>query len=198
MKLKRYTFVKMRTFHVMKRDYRYDNPGHIYIGRSVPNCGLKGSIWENPFKIGQTVNGKKLTRENVIELHQRYITALIQTIPEIYDINEFRNPDGSIKKIFCWCTEDEPCHGDTYIDILEGKIPLNSKFINLTDAEWIAIIQCMHIEDKRLFMSTIVNGEDPEAKRKLDILHYLIPKLVKQINPEWLEKTSYKKGGETR
>ncbi len=64
----------------------------VYIGRG------NGSIWGNPFKIGEDGN-----REEVI---QKYMEWLLTKPELILKIGELKN-----KVLGCWC-HPLPCHGD--------------------------------------------------------------------------------------
>jgi hypothetical protein len=83
-------------------NYKRDGlpPGAVYIGRMMPQYGLVGSKWHNPYKVGR--DG---TREEVIAKYERHLhdSGLIDAVREL------RGRD-----LVCWCAP-EPCHGDVLL-----------------------------------------------------------------------------------
>jgi hypothetical protein len=90
----------MNTDESMPRVLNYNRdglpPGAVYIGRLMPQYGLPGSKWHNPYKVGR--DG---TREEVIARYERHLddSGLIDAVREL------RGRD-----LVCWCAP-EPCHG---------------------------------------------------------------------------------------
>ena len=82
----------MNTKVVNLRKERYD----IYIGR--------GSIWGNPFKIGQDGD-----REEVIKKYRNYIKNKPYLLNRIHELKG--------KTLGCFC-KPKACHGDVLIELL--------------------------------------------------------------------------------
>ena len=99
--------------------------GAVYIGRPMPRQKLRGTIWANPYKIGQgvprfhdgTVTMEPMTRQNVIALYRYDITQsrfLLRELPTLRG-----------KTLACWCRHhwEKPgpgnaCHGDVLLEML--------------------------------------------------------------------------------
>lgn len=73
-------------------------PYDVYIGRAMPRQKLKGSIWANPFKIGQ--DG---TRDEVIEKYRQYVLGKPELLAQIESLRG--------KVLGCWCSPLR-CHGE--------------------------------------------------------------------------------------
>lgn len=80
-------------------------PHDVYIGRA--SGGLKGSEWQNPFRIGQDGD-----RDEVIQKNRAYLT---NTRPDLLA----KIPDLVGKRLGCWCAP-EPCHGDFLVELAEA------------------------------------------------------------------------------
>jgi hypothetical protein len=98
-------------------NYRRDGlpPGAVYIGRMIPQYGLVGSKWHNPYRVGR--DG---TREEVIAKyeHHLYDSGLI------YAVDELRGRD-----LVCWDTP-EPAHGEVLLRLAnaaETQVPLTNR-----------------------------------------------------------------------
>ena len=85
------------------------DPQYVYIGR--------GSIWGNPFRIGDpsqedgiTSNQGRLDRADVIQLFKTQI--LPGLLPMIHLLRG--------KTLVCFCAP-QPCHGDCYIEALKDS-----------------------------------------------------------------------------
>lgn len=79
-------------------------PNAVYVGR--PWGPFKsGSKWGNPFKSGRDGNISE-----VLAKYEEYIikSALFQQLFELKD-----------KMLICWCKDDEPCHADVLIKLIE-------------------------------------------------------------------------------
>lgn len=87
--------------------HEYDASQLIYIGR--------GSIWGNPYRIGQ--DG---TREEVIEKYRDHLASQIRegkiTGEDILSLQG--------KKLVCFC-KPEPCHGDVLVKAIEYMLILD-------------------------------------------------------------------------
>src|SRR5881394_1317672 len=67
----------------------------VYVGRPSP--------WGNPYKIGQIVDGRRLTRADVLAYYERWLLSqptLLAKLPELRG-----------KVLACWCAP-LPCHGN--------------------------------------------------------------------------------------
>ena len=83
-------------------NYKRDGlpPGAVYIGRMMPQYGLVGGKWHNPYWAGR--DG---TREEVIARYERHLhdSGLIAAVHELRGLD-----------LVCWCAP-EPCHGDVLL-----------------------------------------------------------------------------------
>src|ERR1700739_1109100 len=79
-------------------------PYDVYIGR--PTHGIHGSIWGNPFKIGQ--DG---TRDEGIQKYRKYLLGKSQLLRQLESLRG--------KVLGCWCSPQR-CHGDVLIELLNG------------------------------------------------------------------------------
>lgn len=85
----------MKRVHCKKEKY------DLYCGRPGP--------YGNPFIIG-----KDGTREEVIEKYRQYVSQC----PEL--LNAILSLDPNLT-ISCWCNDDQACHCDVIIEIVEKK-----------------------------------------------------------------------------
>ena len=83
----------MKTKVVNLKNERYDT----YIGR--------GSIWGNPFRIGQ--HG---TRKEVIKKYRRYILNSPRKLAKLHWLKG--------KRLGCYC-KPLPCHGDILVELIK-------------------------------------------------------------------------------
>jgi hypothetical protein len=74
-------------------------PNDVYIGR--------GSIWGNPFKIGD--DG---TRNQVIEKYEAYLHQNGNLMERLHELNG--------KNLVCFCAP-KPCHGDILKSLLDKE-----------------------------------------------------------------------------
>ncbi len=87
----------------------------VYIGRPVRGR-FQGSIWGNPYRIGQNVDGHKLTRAQAI--------AAFETLMR----HRLAGPNGDWwrlqlealrgQRLGCWC-HPKPCHGQILVKLLD-------------------------------------------------------------------------------
>lgn len=81
----------------------------IYIGRP--------SIWGNPYSSKPSKYAKEIVnnKREAIEKYKNYIL----NNPELLEkLNELRG-----KTIACWCKENEKCHGDVLIELInKGRL----------------------------------------------------------------------------
>ena len=78
------------------------NPKNIYIGRQNDFNGIKGSKWNNPFKLAT------YGRSGCIDEFEKYLRKnkeLMSSLPEL---------EG--KTLGCWCAP-EACHGDVLVKL---------------------------------------------------------------------------------
>ncbi len=93
-----------------------ENTDNVYIGRrgrifiNKEIYVYQGSIWSNPYRT------KFYGLEKCLEMYEEYIKCLIKESK--CDINMLKD-----KNLGCFCNEDEKCHADILIKILnENKI----------------------------------------------------------------------------
>jgi hypothetical protein len=78
----------------------------VYIGRDVPERGIHGSKWGNPFVM---LAESDTERERVIAAYRDWIV----TQPELMSsLEELRG-----KRLGCWCAPRR-CHGDVLVELL--------------------------------------------------------------------------------
>lgn len=83
----------------------------VYIGREVPERGIAGSKWGNPFVMADDTDGE---RERVIDAFRKWVV----TRPELMDsLEELRG-----RRLGCWCAPKR-CHGDVLVELLEAERP---------------------------------------------------------------------------
>lgn len=73
----------------------------VYIGRPMPRYGLRGSKWQNPFKIPRDGD-----RDQVVGLYEAWVLEqpeLVAALPELRG-----------KDLLCWCAP-ERCHGEVLL-----------------------------------------------------------------------------------
>lgn len=80
----------------------------VYIGRDVPEHGIVGSKWGNPFVM---TDDSETERERVIAAYRDWIV----TQPGLMSsLEELRG-----RRLGCWCAP-ERCHGDVLVELLEA------------------------------------------------------------------------------
>lgn len=78
----------------------------VYIGREVPERGIRGSKWGNPFIMADESDAE---RERAIAAYSDWITSQ----PELMSsLEELRG-----KRLGCWCAPSR-CHGDVLVELL--------------------------------------------------------------------------------
>ena len=78
----------------------------VYIGRDVPERGIRGSKWGNPFIM---LDEGDAERERVIDAYRDWIV----TQPELMSsLEELRG-----KRLGCWCAPRR-CHGEVLVELL--------------------------------------------------------------------------------
>jgi len=82
----------------------------VYIGREVPDHGLRASKWGNPFVME---DGSDAERERAIAAYREWL--LMQ--PELLaSLDELRG-----QRLGCWCVPKR-CHGDVLIELIEAVL----------------------------------------------------------------------------
>ena len=112
-----------RVLNIDRLDYKV-TPGAVYIGRAMPQYGLPGSKWCNPFEIDkydrvEVINKFKLWLYATPEGRARLIAEYTLSAGYVADLNgplinyihELRGRD-----LVCWCAP-EPCHGDVLLQL---------------------------------------------------------------------------------
>lgn len=82
------------------------DPHDMYIGRLMRRQRIKGSKWQNPYRVGR--DG---TREQVLDKYRNYILAtpdLLAALPELRG-----------KVLACWC-RPLACHGDVLAELADA------------------------------------------------------------------------------
>lgn len=78
----------------------------VYIGRAVPERGIRSSKWGNPFVLRNDTDAE---RERVISEYREWLVAQ----PELMgSLEELRG-----KRLGCWCAPKR-CHGDVLVELL--------------------------------------------------------------------------------
>ncbi len=72
---------------------------------------MRPSKWGNPFKIGVVLNGKKMTRDDVIKAHRHWLLFTHDGQMLLRHISELKGKD-----LIC-CCKPAHCHGDTLLEI---------------------------------------------------------------------------------
>lgn len=80
-------------------------PDAVYAGRP----GIHG----NKYRIGQILNGKRLTREDCVRLHKRDILEHMREHPD--ELLEFQRKYRG-RDWVCWCAP-LPCHADVLLEL---------------------------------------------------------------------------------
>lgn len=104
----------------VKRD-----PYDVYVGRANSRAGLEGSIWANPFRIGDAhpETGRKITRGAAVKLYKQWILRG-EGRPLLRRLGELENVT-----LACWCAPKggvrahDPlvCHGQVLLLLLEHR-----------------------------------------------------------------------------
>lgn len=80
----------------------------VYIGREVPERGIRGSKWGNPFAMADDSDHE---RERVIAAYREWVV----TQPELMSsLEQLRG-----RRLGCWC-RPKRCHGDVLVALLEA------------------------------------------------------------------------------
>ena len=83
-------------------------PDAIYVGRP--------SKWGNPFKIGQTYQGKVMNRQDTIDAHKDWLFYSNEGMALLSSIGELRGYD-----LVCWCAP-LPCHADILLELANREV----------------------------------------------------------------------------
>jgi hypothetical protein len=83
----------------------------VYVGRAMPQRGLAGSAFANPYRVGQ--DG---TRAEVIEKYQRWIVRQPLLLASLHELRG--------RRLACWCSP-EPCHADVLIELVDADAVLD-------------------------------------------------------------------------
>ncbi|MGI9585266.1 MAG: DUF4326 domain-containing protein, partial [Acidimicrobiia bacterium] len=78
----------------------------IYIGRAVPEHGIPGSKWGNPFVMRDESDAE---REQAIAAYRNWIIRQPELMASLEDLRD--------KRLGCWCAP-KPCHGDVLVELL--------------------------------------------------------------------------------
>ncbi len=80
----------------------------VYIGREVPDQGIRASKWGNPFVM---VDESDTERERAIAAYREWVVKQ----PELMgSLEELRG-----RRLGCWCAPKR-CHGDVLVELIES------------------------------------------------------------------------------
>jgi len=79
----------------------------VYIGRAVPEYGLEGSKWGNPFVMADESDDE---RERVIAEYREWIVAQPELMASLGELRGLR--------LGCWCAPKR-CHGNVLVELME-------------------------------------------------------------------------------
>lgn len=77
-------------------------------------CVGRPSAWGNPYIIGATCYGVKVTAENCLFLFEVYCLQYLREQPRWLD--PLRGRD-----LACWCALDQPCHADVLLRLANAQ-----------------------------------------------------------------------------
>lgn len=81
----------------------------VYIGRAVPEHGIRGSKWGNPFVM---TDDSEAERERVVAAYREWVV----TQPDLMSsLEELRG-----RRLGCWCAPKH-CHGDVLVELVETR-----------------------------------------------------------------------------
>jgi len=78
----------------------------VYIGRAVPESGIAGSKWGNPFVMSDESDA---ARQRAIAAYRNWIVGQPALMGTLEDLRG--------KRLGCWCAP-KPCHGDVLVELL--------------------------------------------------------------------------------
>lgn len=78
----------------------------VYIGREVPEHGLSGSKWGNPFVMADDSEGE---RQRAIDAYRDWIVTQPELMGSLEELRGLR--------LGCWCAP-LGCHGDVLVELL--------------------------------------------------------------------------------
>jgi hypothetical protein len=84
-----------------------------HINKDIPSTAVlidRTTPWGNPFKIGDSPKGKRITREDSLVMFRKYLdeNPLLVAKAKIY----LRGHD-----LVCWC-HPKACHGDIWLEYI--------------------------------------------------------------------------------
>ncbi len=78
----------------------------VYIGREVPEMGIDGSKWGNPFIMNDESDTE---RDRAISEYRNWIVDQPQLMASLEELRG--------KRLACWCAP-KPCHGNVLVELL--------------------------------------------------------------------------------
>jgi hypothetical protein len=78
----------------------------VYIGREMPDRGIRGSKWGNPFIM---LDNGDAERERVIATYRDWIVTQAELMGSLEELRG--------KRLGCWCAPRR-CHGDVLVELL--------------------------------------------------------------------------------
>jgi len=96
---------EQRTTVVHNQHDEYD----VYIGRAVPEHGLEGSKWGNPFVMADDSDAE---RERVIADYRDWVVDQPELMSSLEELRGLR--------LACWCAPKR-CHGNVLIELIESR-----------------------------------------------------------------------------
>ncbi len=91
-----------RTTVAHNQIHEYD----VYIGRAVPEHGIDGSKWGNPFVMADDSDAE---RERVIQAYREWVVAQPALMSSLEELRG--------QRLGCWCAP-KACHGDVLVELL--------------------------------------------------------------------------------
>jgi len=92
--------VNTRVVHNQNDEY------DVYIGREVPEYGIAGSKWGNPFVLADESDAE---RTRSIDAYRTWILTQPQLMASLEELRG--------QRLACWCAP-LPCHGDVLVELL--------------------------------------------------------------------------------
>lgn len=80
----------------------------VYIGREVPEFGLSGSKWGNPFVMADDSDAE---RQRAIASYREWIVTQLELMGSLEELRG--------RRLGCWCAP-LGCHGDVLVELLEA------------------------------------------------------------------------------
>lgn len=80
----------------------------VYIGRDVPEHGIRGSKWGNPCVMADESDAE---RERAVAAYREWVVTQPDLMSSLEELRGLR--------LGCWCAPKR-CHGDVLVELLEA------------------------------------------------------------------------------